>query len=86
MNASHSDLVACHYCPVGPARLLPLDIRRIRKLWLADVSRDGRIWSEADIQIKTKSRWMARPSYLPYPHFYLDTLRLDWYNMYFDVG
>ena len=48
MNASHSDLVACHYCPVGPARLLPLDIRRIRILWLADVSRDGPIWSVAD--------------------------------------
>ena len=48
MNASHTDLSARHYCPVGSARLFPLDVRCLCNLWLADVSRDGRIWSVAD--------------------------------------
>lgn len=43
MSASHTNLVASHYCPVGSARVFPLDVRRLRNFWLADVSRDGRI-------------------------------------------
>lgn len=74
MNASHSDLVACHYCPVGSARLLPLDLRRIRKLWLADVSRDDRIWSKADNSDQTEEQ-VDGEAFIPtlpshrFPHF-----------------